>query len=55
MSSGNAGVDTLNFLIRIAWWFIKLIPNIVRLIFRGIKGLINMFKKKSNENKKVEE
>ncbi len=39
----SAGSETLGVLVRIALWIIRLIPSIVMGIFRGIKGLVNMF------------
>jgi hypothetical protein len=36
----NAGVQTLEVLVRAAWWIIKLIPRIVMAIVRGIRSLI---------------
>ena len=44
--SDNAGVETGKIFLRIIWWFIKLIPNIIKGIIRGVKHLINMLKKK---------
>ena len=45
----NAGAQTLGILVSIAWWIIKLIPNIVMAIVRGVRSLINSSNNKPDQ------
>ena len=44
--SDNAGADLLKILVKIVIFIIKLLPGLFKLIFKGIKALINAFNKK---------
>lgn len=46
--SDNAGVQTGKILLRIALFILGLIPGLIKLIIKGIKAIIKMFKKKEN-------
>ena len=48
MSEGNAGAQLLKILVRIAIFIVKLIPWFIMLIIKGIKAIINMFRKKES-------
>jgi hypothetical protein len=48
MSEGNSGVQLLKFLVKIAIFILKLIPGLIKLIIKGIKAIINMFRKKKS-------
>ena len=41
----NAGEDLLKMLMKAAWWVIKLLPDLFKLIYRGIVAIVNRFKK----------
>lgn len=46
MSDGNVGAQLLRMLVKIAIFIVKLLPGLIKLIYRGILAIINMFRKK---------
>jgi len=44
----NAGADMLKIFVKIIIFIIKLLPGLFKLIFKGIKAIINAFNKKGS-------
>lgn len=52
--SGNAGADMLKMLAKLAVFVIKLLPGLIKMIYKGIMGIIGMFQKKENKSEDSE-
>ena len=46
MSSGNSGEQLLKLIVRALWFVIKLIPGLIKLLYKGVKKIIAMVKPK---------
>ena len=55
MSSGNSGEQLLKIFVKIIIFIIKLLPNLIRLIIRGIKSIFGLFKSTSKKADAVSE
>ena len=44
----NTGDEFVRLMGRIIWWVITLIPTLLKLLYRGVVGLIHLFKKNPN-------
>jgi len=45
--SANAGEQLLKLLVKTVIFILKLLPGVIRLIIKGIKSIIKMFRKKA--------
>ncbi|MCC7521464.1 MAG: hypothetical protein IT220_07515 [Flavobacteriaceae bacterium] len=44
----NSGEDLLKMLIKGAWWVVKLIPGIIKGIYKGIKSMVGSTQAKTD-------
>lgn len=49
MNDGNVGAQMLRMLVKLVIFILKLLPSLIKFIYRSIVGIINMFRKKEGE------